>query len=384
MPVAANGIADCEETARCLPPYASGIEHLLAELERLRLFLHREVLRLRASGFFTEDRFRGLYVSDELVDAVLQQRYAKRPAATEDNSAATMAILSRAIGAAGCEIAGRIESSLAAGVFLPLVHLTETFSLLPFERDALVACAAIEVDLRFETLFSYAQNDVTRKCPTPDLILRLFGRSYEDSLHRRATFSTAGNLLSHGLIRFTENSPDRDQALLGRAMRAEERIVSFLLGHSEIDSRLRSFASCRSLFRTLSELRLPGRLLQELTNAAREKNGILCLFGPAGVGKKSVAGALSAQMGRPLLIADLRRAQALDPPWPTILSLLQREASLCGANLCLDHAEVLAGDEPGQLHRTAFLECLKPAPHLVFLNAEVPWSDHHPAPAGAG
>src|SRR5438876_24120 len=48
-------------------------EHLGAELERLTLLLHREILRLRATYQLSLDEFRGLCVSDEQVDRLVTQ-----------------------------------------------------------------------------------------------------------------------------------------------------------------------------------------------------------------------------------------------------------------------------------------------------------------------
>jgi hypothetical protein len=57
------------------PPQAgfvSGSEHLLAELEILDLALRRQVLRLRAANQLTEDEYRGLYIADAQVDALIR------------------------------------------------------------------------------------------------------------------------------------------------------------------------------------------------------------------------------------------------------------------------------------------------------------------------
>jgi len=48
--------------------FADPAEHLAAELQRLDLVLHREIVRLRAAYQLSLDEFRGLYVSDEQVD----------------------------------------------------------------------------------------------------------------------------------------------------------------------------------------------------------------------------------------------------------------------------------------------------------------------------
>ena len=54
-------------------PFASGTEHLLAELDWLRLVLQREILRLKAANLLSSDPFRGLYLSDEQVEATLRE-----------------------------------------------------------------------------------------------------------------------------------------------------------------------------------------------------------------------------------------------------------------------------------------------------------------------
>src|SRR5258708_22706950 len=142
MPAFALGLEEREQPRRtAASPFTDSAEHMLAELELLRLLLQREVLRLRASGFLTDDRFRGLYVSDEQVDAVLRENYANRAnSPTLDGVAPALAALDQQIAAARSEIDLRVRAGIAAGVSLPLPHLTETFSLSTLERDTLIAC----------------------------------------------------------------------------------------------------------------------------------------------------------------------------------------------------------------------------------------------------
>jgi MoxR-like ATPase len=369
-------------------PFRDGVEHLLAEFGRLRLFLQREVLRLRASGHQTEDRFRGLYVSDEQVDAVLREQYSKRSVDSElDGAATSLRALSDRISRATEEVDARLAASLAAGIAIPFAHLIKAFGLSQLERDALLTCVAAEADLRFESLFSYAQNDVTRKRPTPDLILRLFCDSAEEYLNARPVFSREGVLSRNALVRFTDGQ-EREATFLARPLRAEERVVEFLLGQSEMDSRLRPMAGCFRFGRPLAELRLPSPLFAELRAAAhlrRSGGAIFYLHGPSGVGKKSAAGALSAEIGRPLLVADLRRGLPAEMPNSLVCSLLHREALLHGANLYLDHADALSSDDPGHGQKLpAFLQELRSGGYLVFVGMEsttIPAGSHGTAPA---
>ncbi len=52
-------------------------------------------------------------------------------------------------------------------------RLVAEFSLSPIEQDILLLAVAPEIDLKYETLFAYLNNDITRKWPTFDLALRV-------------------------------------------------------------------------------------------------------------------------------------------------------------------------------------------------------------------
>jgi hypothetical protein len=136
-------------------------EHLDAELQRLDLLLHREILRLRASYQLSLDEFRGLYVSDEQVDALV-----RRGAESGPGHPAAEELTLRA-----AELRGRIDSVLDP--HLPWWRVAREFQLGPAERDALLIALAPEFDRKYETLYAYLNNDVTRRWPTVDLVRRL-------------------------------------------------------------------------------------------------------------------------------------------------------------------------------------------------------------------
>ena len=378
MPSATCRIAEPSwQQPEIVQPFANGIEHLLTEFYRLRLMLHREVLRLRAASLLTEDQFRGLYISDEQVDAVLRARVSTT--AGQDGPRELppgMQELSDQIQEAEDTIAARVHFSLAAGLPLPFHQLADKFSLGARERDVLLMCVAVEVDLQFETLYSYAQNDVTRKRPTPDLILRLLCETQEERLESRSIFSADGPLFHAPLVRFLEDAQYRDSALLARPLKAEERIVDFLLGQSGVDHRLRSFTTKMDSNRRLSSLQLPDQLLTELKNAARsleKEGGGLFFHGGRGTGKRAAAEALSAEMNRPLLVADMQQVCTTELPLSTALLLLCRETVLEGANLHLAHVESLFSDASQQRQqKIAFGQGLRPIRFLLFAGSASP------------
>ena len=51
--------------------YENSLEHLLDELARIDLLIRMQVLQLRMADPYGADEFRGLYISEEEVDALL-------------------------------------------------------------------------------------------------------------------------------------------------------------------------------------------------------------------------------------------------------------------------------------------------------------------------
>jgi adenylate kinase family enzyme len=339
-------------------PFASAEEHLLAELEWLKLVLQQQVLRMRAAGLLVENDFRGLYVPDEHVDAVLR-RY---PEQTNGHKTQIQQELDR--------IEAQINASAPAGITLPLVRLSGLLNLDLFERRVLVACAASEVDLSFEALYAYVQNDVNRKRPTADLLLKIFLGSASERLARRSALSGESKLVKCGLIRIVEAQTPDNQSFLGRGFRTDDRITDFLLGHSSIDLRLCSFAHITNGGMPLRNLFLPTELKGALSNV-QNQGAVAVLCGPDGSGKRSIAEALSKSLGRPLIVADMGRALASPVPLTELLSLLNREAFLQGANLFLGNCQALLAEkgQPAQ-HIAALEQGLSPLGNLVFVAAE--------------
>ena len=132
-----------------------GPELALARLDRL---LEREIVRLRARYQLSLDEFRGLYVSDEQVDRLV------RGAATETGSEPFAT--ATADGGLFASVSDRPSR---------WAELTSRFALQPLDLDLILLAFASEIDLKYETLYAYLNNDVTRKWPTLDLAQRLLG-----------------------------------------------------------------------------------------------------------------------------------------------------------------------------------------------------------------
>jgi adenylate kinase family enzyme len=291
----------------------------------------REELTERA-----RDPLRGLYISEGDVDALLAELEVTR----------------------GEEHVERTNGSR-------LDDLAERFGLTARERDILMICLAPDIDLRYERLFGYLQDDVTRRRPTVDLVLRLLGPSFEDRASLRVALGPAGRLARSGLLAPPPEDHADQAALLARPLRLEERVVDYLLGSDEIDPRVAPFADvsvadATRLQRPLSEA-LAG-LARLISNADRATSGpVLYLEGPPGSGKRGSARVACAAANRALLLVDLPDllSACTERTLPATLTAVAREALLQGAVLCLDRFDVALREQQDlALQRPLLLRCL--------------------------
>ncbi len=353
-------------------PYSSSMEHILAELERIDLLIQVQVRRARQ--LHQNDEFQGLYISEQEVDSLLAQpigmpRWALAPPAGGDDD----------VRAALDRLSAQIESRKRAttAISLPLVSLANSFHLSPFDIDIVLICLAAELDLRYERLYAYLQDDVTRKRPGVDLVLNLLCPSFPSKMNARSRFSATSPLLKYQLISLLEDSAHPRTPLLNRYLKLDERIVNYLLGGNEIDSRLARQASLVEPAHTMESLILPADLLNGLKllfekhqNGERGLN--LYFQGPYGVGKRSTAGALCQLVGLKLLVVTGEQAPSTDAEFAPMVQLIAREAALQGAAVYWHGFDTLiAAEQRSRL--TLLLQELQEHRGIVFLAGEAVW-----------
>lgn len=255
--------------------------HLSREFQRLDLLLHREVLRLRTRYRLSLDEFRGLYVSDEQVDSLLLNAGSVDPPSVTEASEIQRA---------------RNQAELdPASTWAMLVS---RFRLTLFEQDVLLLALAPEFDLKYETIYGYLNNDVTRKWPTRDLALRLFA-SNTCRMSAWEQLTKSAPLFLNGLL-LPVAQGERPSAL-AVGFSPDPALVRRLIAGpgGQPDPPLRRFAPLYAWekLRASTEVRLQlERALQTLRLQAMP----VLLQGKRGSGRTTAAQLASAQLGQPL------------------------------------------------------------------------------------
>ena len=259
------------------------------------------------------------------------------------------------------ETAGEASSS-----FRPALDLiAERLGLSPFERDVLLLCAAMEFDTRIPALCARAQRDPSKPYPTFALALAMSESPAWDAL------TPARPLRYWRLIEI--NQPGA-VPLIGAALHADERIVSYIKGLNYLDDRLAPMLA--SLPTQAPDLPPSQRAIgDEILAGIRATDSgaaqpLIQLLGSDGVSKRSVAqyvgSALGVQVQR--LSADMLPASVADQE--TLLRLWQRESRLLPLALYLDAADLDRGDAHAALARRFVTR----VGGLVFVDTRETWS----------
>ena len=279
---------------------------LTTQFARLDERIEREIRRMRARYDLSLDEFRGLYVSDEQVD----QLVAQRRRTLEAPSAAPTATPAPTMDSTAPDNApGQHVCDGASDKSTRWRELTTRFALSPLEQDLLFIGAACDADLRYETLFAYLNNDVTRKWPTIDLAQRLL-RDVASAADVLFHASASGSLQARGLLRPIDPPAGRPSCL-NRGYSVHPGVAHWLYGHSaasaldhpaiewipavvlaSVDRAENAAPIVRILHRGISEARsLP----------------VIALLGREGSGRMARAVAAARITARPLLLIDRRK-----------------------------------------------------------------------------
>jgi AAA+ superfamily predicted ATPase len=356
-------------TPRC--GYPDTITHLADELRRLDLMIRR---RLATTTLLNElapqsQTARTVYISRDEVNWLLSTGAPVVPPVPE---------LDEVLDQLSAAIATRVRDGMAAGAPLALPALGRLLGLSITELRAVVICLAPELRRKYDRVYAYLQDDITRKRPSVDLILDLL---CTDEAHRwRALriFDDNAPLLRLGILRAVPDpgSPSGCTGL-ARFLALDPRICGFLLGNDELDARL---AGRARLDRPGSDSAAPEQAADLARLAVRhgvpaDRPGpalVFALHGPEGVGKWELARQVSAELDLALLTVDLRTVGDALGEAPELIRIAVREGRLQRAAICL------AGvDEPAHGGVRRLLAAVEAALHdmggLAFLTGVEPW-----------
>ena len=242
------------------------------------------------------------------------------------------------------------------------IILRQLLGLSPFELDVLLLCAGMELDSRVAGLCARAQPESSRPYPTFALALTLFSDAAWDALSPERPLRR---------WRLLEINQPYGQPFTTSALRADERIVSYLKGLNYLDDRLTPLlfpvrVADRQSSLPASQQGVVDSVIAHLHKGAESQQlPVIQLVGGDTASKQLIASHVASGLGLDLyrLPIDLLPAQAGE--LETLTRLWQRESALLPIAVYLD---TLDGDKAHDAHAPALDRFLARSVGIVFLD----------------
>jgi hypothetical protein len=335
-----------EATAPAIGPSES---YLLARFEDVRSRVRQAVAARQADDPQPDDRFRGLYISDDQALRLLDDR---PPLAVDGDQAAEERAL----------LETWADQQEADGVRLRLRDVARAFALTALDVDILLVALGPDLDPRLEPAYGYLHDDVTRRRASIGLALELCGLAPYDVIGRNR-FEPDQPLIGNRLVEVEET----DRPYLTRPLRVPDPVTRHLLGDDGPDPIIAPFMA-----EAIASATVDGAALAQALDL-----GLPLLYVRDRVGAAALSFAASgvARAGLPIVVLDLGSV-AVDDDITTVAKAAGRHARLQGAVLVVSGIEPLVERGGSTLH--AFTELPGPVVLIGSATWDPAWAERPP------
>ena len=303
----------------------ASLSHLLGRLDVVTARLRGATESRRAVDLDPLDRFKGLHISAARVDQLLRQ---ESPLPAHPLAARELV-----------HIEAEADEAEARGCDLRLRRLARTFDLDELDVELLLVAVAPDLDDRFERLYGYLHDDVSRRRASVGLWLELCGIEPASGIAWKRLAVDAKVTSARLLI-----VEDADRPFLTRSLRVPDRVTSFLLGNDDVDAQLAPLTyTCDGV---------PSAGVEALSRWMSSKPSLVYVRERPGAAAAPLAVAAAESAARDTLLLDLRRVRPEDDP-VMLAGIAAREARLSGAVLVAGPIEALVGRGPAAVHAFA-------------------------------
>ncbi|WP_425428938.1 AAA family ATPase [Streptomyces vietnamensis] len=238
--------------------------------------------------------------------------------------------------------------------------LVRRFGLSPLDLDLLLVAMAPDLDARFERLYGYLNDDLTRRRPTVGLALELCGLG--GASPARFRLAPGAPLIAHGLVEVTE--PERPP--LSRVLAVPDRVTAHLLGGTRPDARLTGV-----LGEAREDPTAEAADVHRAAAAAGTGVGLVHLRSRGGDAEGLATAALHAAGLGPLVLDAVALARR-SADVPALARVIALEARLTGAGVVLGPLTALPG-EPAERARTLSSLCAELRGIPLFTHGTTGW-----------
>jgi AAA+ superfamily predicted ATPase len=354
--------------------YQDFLDHLFDEFRIITCQILRFTKRWQKAGQVQDNSTRGLFVEEGEVFSALQSLIGIEAGVAGDPE---IVDLDRMIQSKRQDISARLAATGPEATHFPLLRVARIFGLTPPEVDLLVMAMATEVDRRYERIFAFLNDDLTRKAPTIGLALELLQDDLRPRILGWQMFSHAAPLVAYSLIQIHDGA--REGISQKSTFAIDERIRRYLLGDTGL-SQLQSVGLNINYPSNEGTEKAEGHetrekmlgIIQATAGEARRRL-IFWLYGKSEEEKFRSAMSISQQVGLPLISADLEEILA-EPDHSLAIRNVFREAALQSGFMFLWKGDCLYRDsERAESLRRALFRVMETLSWVTFFSAETLW-----------
>jgi len=359
--------------------YPDNFAHITDELRKLDLLIQRRVMTFRQENRALQEGLasRTAYITHDEIDRILELDN------LQENSQIELTEINNRITERQKEINHKVEQSIQQGIFLALPQLAHIFGLTPFELQVVIICLAPELNRKYDKLFAYLQDDVTRKKPSVDLVLNLVGHSQIDRWQAGIVFSRQAPLFRSRMLETIDDpqSPSGSSDL-AHFLKLDKRITHFLCGNNTLDGRLAGIAELHRPTENIDQVSVDRAIKKKLLNLTthhyseqNEKRRRLVLYfkGRYGIGKQELALGICGHLNSSMLVLDLETLLNEGKELGSLLRLAFRDGLLLQAAVHIRNVDILFEDRKSQAVLKTLAKVINEYGWLTFLSGEKSW-----------
>ena len=370
---ASSNVSDVGEASG----YRTAHEHLADLMLRHDWLLKRELARSRSRD--PNDLLGFASISREEVEHQLDRSTTSAGSGVLTDSDSPAPEIDSMLQTLERQIDEKVRRSLVKGLRLPLVELAQRLVLSACETDLLFACIAVELDRRYERVYGFLHDDMSRKLASPALALGLYCDTLLEQLEARELLSPPSVLRYYRLIEVIEEGGALPWA--SRAMRVDPRILAFVLGESASDARLTRHVTVLDAAGTESSASLDwvARVADELGAVPQRKKPFVYLHGERHAGADALVSRAASELGLQVLVLDAESLLEPGVDFELLLFALFREGLLSQSAVFLRQLDRVLDTPAGATRYRVILRCFAEMGLAVFASGERHWSWQSPA-----
>jgi len=246
------------------------------------------------------------------------------------------------------------------------------FQLNEKEKYTLLILMAPEIDVKYERIYAYLQNDLNKKYPTPSLLVLLLCEEEDEKREFITHLSSYSPLRIFHLINFIELNDGT--SLLQQPIGIEVSVRNFLLGHYFLDRRLEPY--CRLSSGKTGQVET--QKIEDLKHIIKEgekkeKRFAVHLYGHSDLKKLAFASEIASTFGYGLLIVDTQLALSFFDSFNDLIVILYREAILSSSLLYFEKFDTFFEHEQSVMNTPLLFAGLERFSWLTFFASQKEW-----------